>query len=439
MTKLSDIIKELKEESSSNKKVEILNREKNNKDLYTLFKATLDPSINYYLRGNVFDVDLFSVAHDEFVELTEEVIKEIIFHLDGRVLTGNAARAWIRGLAAGLYPEDQKLLKMMLDRDLDCKVSVGLIDKVWKDMIEEYPCLLASKFDAKTDEKIRKSYKGKFIAQLKADGGRCNAHIIDGSASFFSRNGKELLMHGVFDECLKDFEGYVIDGELLVLEGGKIANRQTGNGIFNKAVRNTISKDEAETFHFVVWDLIPIDKFKEGKDVTPYRERLSKLEKMVKDNPYNLKISLIESVEFNTLDECLKFAEDKIFDGQEGAIVKMDPLIWENKRSKDQIKIKEEKTGEFRCIGVKPHSKNPELIGSLDFASEDNKIIFNCGSGLTDEDRKKSPSDFIDFIFEVQYNSLIKSKGSDTYSLFLPVKPKIRLDKDKANTYEDLK
>ena len=439
MTNLSKIIQELKDEPSTNKKVEILQREKDNKDLYALFKATLDPSINYYLRGKgTIEVDPLFFA-DAHIELSEEIINEVVDTLNGRKLTGHSARDWVRGVALQLYPEDQELLCKMLDRDLDCKVSGGLIDRVWEDMIDEYPCLLADKLTEKVEKNIRKSYKGKFIVQLKADGGRCNAHIVDGKATFFSRNGKELLMHGVYDEALKEFEGYVLDGELLLLEGGRIANRQTGNGIFNKAVRNTISKDEAETFHFVTWDLIPIEKFKARKDETPYKERFAKLKKMTEENPFNLKLSLIESKEVKTLDEAIEYCQEKIVNGEEGGIIKMEPLYWEDKRSKDQIKVKEEKTGEFRCVGYKPHTKNPDLIGSLDFESEDGKVLFNCGSGLDDEMRQKDPKEYIGNIFEVQFNSLIKAKNGNTYSLFLPVRPKIRLDKDKANTFEELK
>jgi hypothetical protein len=152
-----------------------------------------------------------------------------------------------------------------------------------------------------------------------------------------------------------------------------------------------------------------------------------------------LKLSLIESKEVDTWEEALQFCQEKIVEGQEGGMIKMEPLIWEDKRSKDQIKVKEEKTGEFRCIGVKRHTKNPELIGSLDFESEDGKVLFNCGSGLDDEMRQKNPWEYIGKIFEVQFNSLIKAKNGSTYSLFLPVRPKIRLDKDKANTFEELK
>lgn len=438
MSKLYNIIQELKNESSTNKKVEILQKYKEDEDLQALFKGALDGSINYYLRGNAVMYSLFPDPHS-IVPLDKKLIEEVIGTLNGRRVTGNAARVWIQSVADKLEQEDQELLKKMLDRDLDCKVGITLTDRVWKDLIYEYPCLLASKFDAKLKEKIEKKYKGSFIAQLKADGGRCNAHVTEDSISFFSRNGKELLMHGVFDEYLNEFNGYVLDGELLVLKDGSIKNRQTGNGIFNKAVRGTITKDEAETFHFVVWDLIPIDKFKQGKDETPYNERYEKLKELVEKNPHNLKISLIETKFYNTLDECIKYAEDKIDEGQEGAIIKIHPLIWENKHSADQFKIKEEKEGDFLCTGTIPHNKNPELIGSLIFETSDGIVKFNCGSGLTDEDRAQPADYFVGNIFTVYFNSIIKSKDSDKISLFLPVRPTIRLDKTIANTYQEIK
>lgn len=436
MTKLSDIIQELKDEGSTNKKVEILQREKDNKDLYALFKATLDSMLNFYIRGTAIQNDPFS-DNDVAIELNAEIINEVVDILNGRKLTGNAARAWVSGTANTLFPEDQELLRRMLNRDLECKVSEGLIKRVWPEMLKEYPVLLASKFDEKTDKKIRTKYKGKFTAQLKADGGRCNALVKNGVANFYSRNGKPLLMHGVFDGILQAFDGYMIDGELLVLEDGKIENRQTGNGIFNKAVRETISKSEAESFHFVLWDMVPLDKFEIGKDMTPYKERFAMVQNKIDAN--QKKISAIESEEFDTFDEALAFCQSKIDQKQEGGIIKMEPLYWQGKRSSDQVKIKAEETGDFLCTGVKPHSKRPELIGSLDFQTDDGKVVFNCGSGLLDEDRIKDPSEFIGKIFEVQYNSIIKSKTSDTYALFLPVKPRIRLDKDKANVFEELK
>lgn len=440
MSKLSEIINELKNESSTNAKQAILEKNKSNEDLKALFYATYDPMINYYLRGDAVEIDVFDSVPDTKVEFNASVIGQVVKNLNGRVVTGHAARNYIKEVSLKLTDEDRELLRRMINHDMECKVSEGLINRVWDKLIKNYPCLLASKYDEKTDKKIREKYKGKFIAQLKADGGRVNAHVQSGvSTTFYSRNGNLLLMHGVFDTALSDFDGYVLDGELLVLEGGSIQNRQTGNGIFNKAVRNTITKDEAETFHFVVWDMIPIESFKLGIDKTPYKERFKKLSELVEKNTHNLKISLIESKEFDTIDECLNYAEEKIIDGQEGAIIKMEPLYWEDNRSKDQIKIKEEKSGDFLCVGVKPHSKRSELVGSLDFESSDGKISFNCGSGLLDEDRKLPWDYFVGKIFEVQYNALIKGKDSDVYRLFLPVKPRVRLDKDRANTLEELK
>ena len=63
------------------------------------------------------------------------------------------------------------------------------------------------------------------------------------------------------------------------------------------------------------------------------------------------------------------------------------------------------------------------------------------------DDRKKKDKksdteflkkDFLGKIVEVKYNDIIKSKGKDEISLFLPRFIKIRDDKDQANSIEEI-
>jgi hypothetical protein len=50
----------------------------------------------------------------------------------------------------------------------------------------------------------------------------------------------------------------------------QFADRQTGNGILNKANKGTIFKEEAATVHATVWDVIPYILFIEGQCAVPY-------------------------------------------------------------------------------------------------------------------------------------------------------------------------
>lgn len=438
MSKLSKIIDDLRANGSTLTKTDILFDNKSNIDLQMLFKATLEDQINFYIRGSAIDSSPLSGFGTK--EMDAPFIQQVIDMLNGRKVTGHAARDWINEQASTLVPEDKVLLTLMLNRDLECKVSGGLVSRVWPDLISEYPCLLASKLDAKRISEIQ-NHKGVFIVQTKADGGRCNGYNREGDVTFFSRNGKALLTHGVFDEVMKEFEGYMVDGELLVYTDGNMNNRQTGNGIFNKAVRQTISEEEAKNLHFVVWDMVPVEKVDAGYDETPYLARLEALEEKVKflNKQGFSNISLIFGEKVKCFEEAEAFYQERIKEGLEGAILKYPDLPWENNRSKKMVKMKEEKSADLLCVGWKPHSKRPGLIGSLELETSDGLLQVSTGSGLNDEDRAKDPDFYVGKIIEMKYNALIKAKTTKSISMFLPIFKSVRMDKTTADKLEDLK
>jgi DNA ligase-1 len=430
MSQLSDIIQSLQDNSSTLAKQAILEKNKSNTNLEALFLATLDPMINYYLRGNSLIMSDSGTS-----ELTKDTIRSVVETLNKRVVTGHAARDWVQSVCDQLVPEDQELLRRMLNHDLECKVSEGIVNRVWKNLIKSYPVLLATKPTPKNLKKFEEAEQ--FIVQTKEDGGRCNAVIRDGDVTFYSRNGNELLMHGVMNGLLQSFDNHMIDGELVQYVGDNMQDRKTSNGFFNKAVRKTITKEEAETFVFVVWDMIPIDKFDNRKDETPYSKRFENLQNVL--NTINSdKIRIVDTEFVSSLDEATIFYKKQRAKKLEGAIYKTFDLCWEDDRSDNMVKVKEVRTCELRCVGVKPHNKKVGQIGSLDLETEDGLLFTNSGSGLTDEDREKSPNYFIGKIIEIEYNEIIKSKTNKKPALFLPVVKTIRLDKDKANTLEEL-
>jgi hypothetical protein len=438
MSKLSKIIESLAAESSTKAKQSILEANRDNETLRELFRATLSPRVSFYLRGN--QLDSKSSPFDDVdggYFLTTEVILNIVDTLDKRKLTGHAARDYVQQLIEDLVVDDRMLVIAMLNRDLNCKVAGGLVNRVWKDLIPEYPCLLADKLTPKRAQELVDADIEEFIVQLKADGGRCNAVIRNRAISFFSRNGNELTLHGVFDDCLSAFNDCMVDGELVIEKAGETQNRQTGNGIYNKAVRGTISKSEAEEFVFYVWDVVPIDKFDAENDPTPYSIRVNNLADLLRKN-HSDKVRLIDTVFVKSLEEAQQYGAEQIAKGYEGAIIKLPSLTWSSTRSKDMLKIKEEKSVDLVCVGVQPHSKNPSMIGSLELETADGLLRVSSGSGLTDDDRLKDPDFYIGKIVELKYNAVIKSKGKDTYSLFLPIFKTVRSDKSTADTLASL-
>lgn len=431
MKTLFEIISELAAESSTKKKTEILMGYKDNELLKSAFFLALDPFTNYYITAEVS-------MRSGTKELDRETLQDINLNLAGRVVTGHAARDYLEETMAKLTNESQIILKRIINHDMECKVAGGLVNRVWPNLIDEFPVMLAEKYDEKTAANIKEGKDAIFV-QLKADGGRVQVVVDEkGAVTCYSRNGNILLTHGVFDAMFSPYINQVFDGELLVIDENGINDRKTGNGIFNKAVRGTIAAAEAAKFHIVLWDLIPLADWKAGYCGAPYTLRFNNL-KLITDKMTPGRASLVETKIVSTMEEVQEFYEKKLEEGEEGAMVKPNDMPWESKRSKYCLKLKEVKDATLRCVGVLPHSKFPDQIGSLECMTECGLLEVNIGSGLGEIDRKKPASYYIGQLIDMKFNALIKKRGSTIYSMFLPIYRGIRLDQNQADTLDKLK
>ena len=431
MSNLSNIISQLAAESKTSVKQAILQEQSDNVLLKDYFNATLNPFINYYIR--LKEVPATSGEY----ELDVELIKQIIATLHGRVLTGHAARDYLNEVLASLTTEDQILLKNMINRDANCKVAEGLVNKCWKGLIPEFPCMLAESYDEKTIKNIPEG-PNSIIVQKKEDGGRVAIVVSeDHAVTIYSRAGNILETFGVFDAIFAQYPGKVFDGELVVSASEGVLPRTASNGIFNKAVRGTISQEEAEKLHVVMWDVIDLADWKAGYSKVPYSTRLETLNTI--GSNIKAKASVIETEYISTHDQAMEFYARMVAQGYEGAMVKRADMIWENRRSKFVLKLKGINDATLKVVGVKAHSKYPELIGSLECATDCGMLEVSVGSGLSADDRTKDPSEYIGKYVDIMYNMIIKSKNSDKKSLFLPRLKAVREDKTETDKLETFK
>lgn len=431
----ASIIQSLAAESSTKIKTEILKTHQNNDLLKKIFDLTLNPFYNFFIKVNPESVS--GVSNGSSI-LSIDLLTQIQDNLCLRKITGNAARDYIYSILIQLTSEHRNLLINIINRDLNCKVASGLVNRVWTNLIPEFPCMLAESYDAKTSAFIKEGQDA-IIVQKKEDGGRV-AIVVDANSnvSVYSRNGNLLETHDVFQNIFKNFPGNVFDGELLVIDTVGMQDRKASNGIFNKAVRSTITLEEAVKFHAVVWDMIPIEDWKAGFCDTPYSTRLRYLSNAMINVPPH-RASIVQSKIVSYHYQVQKFYEEMLTNGFEGAIVKNANMPWENKRSKHMLKLKEVKDTSLLCTGVQAHSKNSAWIGSLECQSSDGKLKVSIGSGLTEADRMLPASHFIDKIIDVKYNMVITNKQNDEKSLFLPRYMGIRHDQTVADSIDKIK
>lgn len=426
------ILNELANDPSINAKVAILKREQSNKLLKRVFQAAYNPMITYGIKQIPDYKPLTSMDEAMTLENAIEKLDKFIT----REETGNSAVAYLKYLLTSLHKDDAVVLARIIQRDLRCNASDTLASLVW-------PCIVPT-FDVMLSYKDISGIRFPAYAQIKSDGARCHMSLQAGKAVAFSRNGKPIQLHGMFDAALAELvnEGEVLDGELLAMRDGKILDRKTGNGIVNKAVKGTISEEEAAMLVFMSWDIVDFTS------TIPYSERIERLTKaMAAAKPQAFKgmyrvdaskIQVLQTHIVNSKEEAQAFFEQCLEEGEEGAMIKNMDMVWEPKRSKNIGKMKAEKVADLMIVDWKEGTgKNEGRLGAYVCETRDGLLRVNVGTGFSDDERDEILPNGT--IIEVMYNQKIQDKNSGLASLFLPRFMSVRVDKNEANSFEELK
>jgi hypothetical protein len=430
----NDFFEHLASNNSSLFKLAELEKRKGDTLLQRIIFLALDPFTQFYIRK------IPEYTPRTWAELSHEYSLETnldrLSKLSTREITGNEAIKYLKDILMTVSQDDAKVIERIISKDLKCGVS-SKVNKIWPGLIAEFPVMLCSQFDQKLVDKIR------FPAavQIKHDGMRFAAIVRQSTVEYRSRNGKQLHLLGTLDHDFINLAqqlkmtNVVFDGELLVVKNDDVLDRQTGNGILNSANKGTITLEEANLVHAVIWDIIPYQHFVAGKFECKYRDRWSLLNTLKLSN----KIQLVKHDVVHNMEDVNDLFNQYLDDGEEGIILKSFDGIWEDKRSKSQIKFKNESTVELRVKGIQEgNGKYQGMVGSLECESEDGLLKVSVGSGLNDDLRKSINKSIVDTIIEIKYNTKIKDKKGNV-SLFLPVFIRQRLDKNIADLEKDIK
>lgn len=447
MKSVYEIITEVENAKGSNAKLAIIVENKDNVDLKEFFKLALDPKITF----NIKKIPAYSSSYEKILFWSA---MQHLTRLSSREITGNAAKIFLTNILEDAGPENAKMIERIIKKDVKCGLSFGSIDKVWPGLILQFPVMKCERHNDKNLENIH--YPA--FAQKKADGMRTEIfvaktepiehHLIGrievGDVLFKTAAGNTFsVCPHLKKQCLNFVEeNMVLDGEALIMENGQLLPRKKANGILNKCIQGTATMKDMSKVVLELWDIIEVEDFFKGDSGHTYSERWEYLCDLHRDaisTKHDItKISLIETVIVNSRDEAELFSINQIKNGFEGAVLKNFDTIWENGRSKDQVKFKGAFDADLEIIDFKPHSKKSDLIGSLICKSADGKLVVNVGTGLKKEDIQKPFSFYQGKIAEIQFNEIIEAVGSETKSMFLPVFIRVRTDKIVADTIESI-
>ena len=421
---LKDILNELNESNSSNYKLDILKKYKDNSELKKLLELTYNRNkYNFNVSKNCIIKDNPSILESNGSKTVDELLSALEILGEGTI-RGNEAHQFVCNHLKCLDNDNKEIFLNVLGRDLKIGLNVKSINKVFKNLIPKPNYMRCAVLSEKTLKKINFPA---FI-QLKMDGTYREIHVADGQVSGKTRSGEEYFNPVLFKE-MENFPNGFYTGELTI-EG---ESRFTGNGLINSL------NPPYEKITFTVWDYLTDEDYLE-KSKTPYYSRFESLSDIIEKRKSE-RVKLVPNHEVNSIDEALKYVSDWMEQGLEGGVLKDKNNVFKNGTSGTQLKIKLKVDAEMRITGFTDGTigtKREGKIGAIQFSNDEGTIKGQC-SGFSDEELDlftKNKDNLIGKIISVEFNDIVKSENNDYYALSHPAFIEIRNDKDETDTLE---
>ena len=429
------ILKEFNLTNSTNDKLEVMRKYKDDSLVIEVFQKALD-KVKWTYGVTLKNVIAPTTFKNEIY--LRDALKRLE-RLADRSITGNSAIVEVQNILQELNEDDAYVIERIIDRDL--KINFGktgfnkIISK--ENKIIKPPYMRCGLYSEKSAKKI--SFPA--IVQLKADGAFQAVTVDQGKVTFMARSGEEREFPHL-EIYFKNLNDGVYIGELLV---HGISDRSLANGVIN-------SDGSKEDVYIQLWDYISLDEYSRGKDKhnkTKYTKRLKSLTDIItnfkKSYPeYDLGgsvIKLIPSFEVDTIQEALEYTSQWMTEGFEGSILKDQNNIFLDHTSPTQLKLKLQIDAEVRITGFtagKIGTKREFTFGAITFENDEGTIKGQT-SGFSDDqilEFHNNREKYTGMVMTVQFNDLTQARGNDYYALSHPRFIEVRHDKDTTDTLE---
>ncbi len=411
---------------------------KNNysKELEYLLKVALDPFLTTKLHKlpilddapYLEDGDLF----ERFKSLTE------------KLFLAPAANDKLREEAFeivncyNLSDDEKKILGKVLTKRLNIGIGAKLINKAFNKEIIPDPSLMLAQDD---EDEIKKWET--IVCEEKYDGVRVIAYMSGNEIKFYTRAFNEIpnqYLEKIANECLiliknSGLNGdWFFDGELTDL------NRKSVSGKVTQMLKGKPLDSIGDDLIYNIFDLEDAETLKRGRGIIPFDVRRSTLEGVFMTYKTS-SLTLADSFLTSEKEDIYAYYNKIVAQGGEGVILKNPDHVYECKRSKNWIKLKEVNDCDLIITGWYPgEGKREGFIGGFYCEDSSGTVKVKVGAGFTDQDLKdlsENPDSQIGKVCAIQYNVIINDKN-DNWSLFLPRFIEIRNDKDLGDNMSGL-
>ena len=187
---------------------------------------------------------------------------------------------------------------------------------------------------------------------------------------------------------------------------------------------------------FNVFDIEKSEVLKSEKGTTPFLKRRKELEFLTSFLSENGPVKLARQWVVESMEETQEIYGLIVSMGGEGVILKPEDHVYECKRSRNWVKLKQIQDCDLEITGWFPgEGKREGFIGGFICKDSSGTLEVRIGSGFTDKDLQElsqNPDSLIGKIAAIQYNEPITDKFGGR-SLFLPRFIEIRNDKNQAD------
>jgi len=337
----------------------------------------------------------------KFIKLTEL--------LSTRKRTGNAAVESCQHFFKRVTREEGEWYWRILAKDLKIGASVKTAVKTWPDLLPQFGCQLATKWEQQNPYPL--------IAEPKLDGIRILFVIKDGVPTAYSRNGKEYpnlqFLGDQFVEGGNVPKG-VFDGEIFA---------ESWNLTSSLIRKENLSDEDQEALHKIhyhVFDTVPLHHFLEMGSTIPQSRRRNRLEavhaSIVRNLPEN-NIRLVPQTIVHNEDEMMSCYQEFLGQGYEGVMLKTLEGLWEFKRTTAWTKVKPDMTLEGRIVGrTKGKGRHVGRLGAFIVQLEDGTKI-HVGGGYSDKQRdefwalgRKMQGKIMEFVVQADASSVASAR-----------------------------
>ena len=409
-------------------------------NLTEVMSYLLDVCFNPFVTTKLHKLDLHPFPAGEFPGF--EIFKSLMENLK----SAPAANDNLRGQATSLINsrlsddpiEDKQLREILMKiftKRMNSGIGAKLINKALGTELIPDPSLMLA-----TDDQKEVLGWDKIYCEEKYDGVRVIAvGDKDKGFQFYTRAFNELdksRLSSIERDLIQILHNANIVGEIFFDGELTDLNRKSVSGKVTQILKGTAPKDIDKEFMFNVFDIEKASVLKIGNGTTPFLKRRKELEFLTSFLSPNSQVKLARQWVVDSMEETQKIYGLIISMGGEGVILKPGHHVYECKRSRSWVKLKQVQDCDLEITGWYPgEGKREGFIGGFICTDASKTLEVKIGSGFTDADLKtlsSNPDQWIGRVAAVQFNEPITDKFGNR-SLFLPRFIEVRSDKNQAD------